>query len=68
MAQNIQHPGVFSSPDEWDAYNSEIDRVRLRDEFAKAVLPIVYPETQDINSIAKECYLMADAMLKAREG
>lgn len=39
----------------------------LRDEFAKAVLPKVYVEFAQGSAIAKACYQMADAMLRARE-
>jgi hypothetical protein len=45
----------------------------LRDYFAAAVLPAVYEELNNAegifkrNDIAKHAYLMADAMLKARD-
>ena len=45
----------------------------LRDYFAAAVLPTVYEELNDAegifkrSDIAEHAYLMADAMLKARE-
>lgn len=58
--------------DRYAGRNLESERTRLRDEFAKTVLPQVYAKTVtnhpsfDINEVARKAYRIADAMLAAR--
>jgi len=58
---------VKETPEQILALIEAEKRKALRDEFAKAVLPKVYVEFAQGSAIAKACYQMADAMLKARE-
>jgi hypothetical protein len=54
-------------------HNKHLRGMTLRDYFAAAVLPAVYEELNNAEEIfkridiAKHAYLMADAMLKARD-
>jgi hypothetical protein len=67
LAPNAGCVKALETPEQILALIEAEKRKALRDEFAKAVLPKVYVEFAQGSAIAKACYQMADAMLKARE-
>lgn len=62
--------GIYDSPHVKTVKNADAEAVTLRDQFAMAALTgllsaLAYKS--DANFVAKEAYIAADAMLKARE-